>query len=284
MRSLTLIACPLLALFLGACAPSPPPAASVEVDRQSVRAIPAQADTVNPEESEPLRQNPPSGKVHPTRLVRTKLQGIAIEALIYDSRRCQAVVLDQKQGPGTTWPSARAAAASTGAIAAVNAGFFTPEGDPLGLVIAGGDRRGGINRASSLGSGFYALSSSGNPELLRRSAFKGAKEAVQSGPFLVERGRAVGGLSDQSSSARTFIATDGGSGWMVVRTGPCSLSQLAPALEGASIGAIRVRTALNLDGGRSSELWVSDQVSGGGTHTRPIWNKPVRNFLAIKRL
>mgnify|MGYP001943430894 CR=1 FL=1 len=247
-------------------------------------AVRAQVDALTSAETEPPRQSAPSGKIHEARLVRTKLQGIAIEAMVYDSRRYQAVVLDQKQGPGSTWQNARAAAASTGAIAAVNAGFFTPEGGPLGLVVTGGDRRGSINRASSLGSGFYALSSSGNPELLRRTTFKGAKEAVQSGPFLIERGNAVGGLSDQSSSARTFIATDGGSGWVVVRTGPCSLSQLAAALEGASIGSIRIETALNLDGGRSSEIWVSDQVSGGGTHTRPIWNKPVRNFIAIKRL
>jgi hypothetical protein len=38
---------------------------------------------------------------------------------------------------------------------------------------------------------------------------------------------------------------------------------------------------LNLDGGRSSDLWISSAVQGGPLRERPLWNKPVRNFLVL---
>jgi len=38
---------------------------------------------------------------------------------------------------------------------------------------------------------------------------------------------------------------------------------------------------MNLDGGRSSDLWISSRVSGGPLTSRPPWNRPVRNFLIL---
>lgn len=179
-----------------------------------------------------------------------------------------------------TWSDAKAAAASLNGIAAVNGGFFTPEGAPLGLVIANGKRSGSINRASSLGAGFYV--DKGSPALLRRESWGGnATEALQSGPFLIDHGKPVGGLSDASSTARTFLGWDGGTGWFIARSGACSLASLAQALNGASLGGVKSLTVLNLDGGRSSDLWISPSVQGGPVSERPFWNKPVRNFLVL---
>jgi exopolysaccharide biosynthesis protein len=168
-------------------------------------------------------------------------------------------------------------------LAAINASFFNPDGSPLGLVVTGGSRRGSINRASSLGAGFFVESSSGELRLVRREHFQGGREAVQAGPFLVENGRAVGGLSDAGSSARSFIATDGRGGWVMARTGPGSLAALGQALQNAELGGVKIRSALNLDGGRSSEIWVSDQVAGGPRFTRPFWNSSVRNYLVLRK-
>ena len=106
-------------------------------------------------------------------------------------------------------------------------------------------------------------------------------EVLQSGPFLVEDGRVISGLSQDSSTARTVIGWDGGSGWFIARTGGCSLAALGQALAGAEIGGVKARTVLNLDGGRSSDLWVGSSVPGGPVSQRPIWNKPVRNFLVL---
>lgn len=196
----------------------------------------------------------------------------------FDSRTQRLVVADQEGGPGSKWADAETAAGAYGGLAAINAGFFTPEGKPLGLVVSGGQRRGSLNR-SSLGAGFYAGGSS--PALLRRERGGSGPEVLQTGPFLVESGKASGGLSPKSSTARSFIAWDGGSGWVLARTGGCSLAELAQALVGAELGGVKIHSALNLDGGRSSDLWISSTVAGGPVRERPLWNKPVRNFLVL---
>ena len=186
---------------------------------------------------------------------------------------------DQSGGPGSLWPDAKAAAASTGGLAALNGGFFTPDGDPLGLVVAGGKRAGSLNRASSLGAGLYI--DSGSPALIRRDKGSAAPTILQSGPFLVENGRRITGLSPDSSSARSIIGWDGGSGWFIARSGTCSLAELGSVLAGGQIGGVTAHTVLNLDGGRSSDLWASPALPGGPVNQRPFWNKPVRNFLVL---
>ena len=41
------------------------------------------------------------------------------------------------------------------------------------------------------------------------------------------------------------------------------------------------RHALNLDGGRSADLWIAETVPGGPITRRCPWNRPVRNFLVL---
>lgn len=204
-----------------------------------------------------------------------------MEVLAFDSRSHHLRVADQADGPGSRWPDSRAAGQATRGIAAINGGFFTPEGKPLGKVISDGRSVGSINRASSLGSGFFVEDPSGSMKLIRRDRFSAARQAIQSGPLLVENGRPVDGLSGDSSVARSLIATDGRNGWLLVRSGPCSLAGLAEALAGKELAGVRIQSALNLDGGRSSELWISAGIAGGPAFQRPFWNKPVRNFLVL---
>jgi hypothetical protein len=171
-------------------------------------------------------------------------------------------------------------------LAAVNGGFFTPEGEPLGRVIAGGNAVGTWNSASSLGSGLWHADAAGRSAIRRRGnldrADAGAmRELLQAGPLLVENGRAVGGLDALKTSARTMILWDGANRWWIGRCSPASLAQVAALLADGEIPGWRVRHALNLDGGRSAELWVSPEVSGGPKMIRPVWNRPVRNFLVL---
>ena len=221
----------------------------------------------------------PKEPVRAMQVVPTTLSGISITAVTFDSRHQHLAIADQENGPGSRWADAGAAAKELGGLAAVNAGFFTPEGKPLGLVVSGGKRAGSLNRASSLGAGIYIGGSS--PALRRRESGASGSEVLQSGPFLVENGRAIAGLSQDSSTARTILGWDGGHGWFIARTGACSLAQLGQALAGAEFGGVKARTVLNLDGGRSSDLWVSSAVAGGPVSQRPFWNKPVRNFLVL---
>ena len=59
-------------------------------------------------------------------------QGITISAVYFDDRKFQLTVADQADGCGSQWLDAKSAALSCDGYAAINGGFFTPEGKPLG--------------------------------------------------------------------------------------------------------------------------------------------------------
>jgi hypothetical protein len=214
--------------------------------------------------------------------------GILMEGFEFDSREYRLLVVDQEGGPGSRFVDGAAAARSCGGIAAVNAGFFTPEGEALGLVVSRGKTAGGWNTASSLGSGVWHVDASGQAAISRREKLGKAvasnmRELIQAGPMLVENGRGVGGLDGVKSSVRVVILWDGGTRWWIGRSAPCTLAVMGSALAKGSPAPWSVQHALNLDGGRSAELWVSPEISGGPFHRRPVWNRPVRNFLVLVR-
>lgn len=262
-----------LCLLASACAPEKPGAAvAISGDPKSAAKIQAAVASA----PSPAPERPAEAP----RAFRGELGGISLSGIAFDSRSHRLAIADQAGGPGSAWADAESAAGAFNGLAAVNGGFFTPEGAPLGLVVSRGKRSGSINRASSLGAGFYKGGIS--PSLSRREAWSaGMVDALQSGPFLIEEGKATGGLSDASSAARTIIGWDGGTRWFLARTGTCSLASLAAALQGNSPGGVRAVSVLNLDGGRPSDLWISSRVEGGPVSERPFWNKPVRNFLVL---
>ena len=262
---------------------SPAKREPVAIPLAATSSVPAASKQAKPLPSgrAPSSPSPPVASAKAPHGSHANLSGIPVTLVTFDSRTHQLKVADQPVGPGSTWADAQAAAVSMDGIAAVNGGFFTPEGGPLGLVVSDGKRSGAMNRASSLGAGFYEGGIT--PSLRRREGWSaGAAEALQSGPFLIERGKAVAGLSDVSSTARTIIGWDGGTRWFLARTGRCSLASLSAALQGSSPGGVRAAFVLNLDGGRSSDLWISSSVQGGPVTERPLWNKPVRNFLVLQ--
>lgn len=222
----------------------------------------------------------------PRRLLTT-LGAVTIEGVSFDTRTHRLQVLDQTRGPGSVWPDSAKAGASVNALAAINAGFFTPEGAPLGLLVSSGTPAGSWNSASSLGNALWYRDAGGRSAIARRetigqAAAKGMPDLLQAGPLLVGSGNAVSGLEATKISARSFLLWDGGSRWMMARSSPCTLLELARTLAEHQPGGWPVRYALNLDGGRSSELWISTAVNGGPSFTRPIWNNPVRNFLVLR--
>lgn len=229
---------------------------------------------------------PASGVAAKPRFSDTNHSGVRFSGVSFDSRSHRLSVVDQTDGPGSEFGDAAAAGRSAGALAAVNAGFFTPEGKPLGLVVAGGRRAGSWNRTSSLGSGVWHDGGPAGAAITRRgdlgpSAALRHTELIQAGPLLVEKGKPVGGLNAGKSAARTVILWDGGTRWWIGRTSSCSLAAAARVLAASGPAGWPVSMALNLDGGRSSELWVSGGVAGGPERQRPAWNRPVRNFLVL---
>lgn len=265
-------------LIMAACSPV------VEPPRRSTPPAVSQArDETSPTKAEPAPSHPPAVPV----FASATRNGITFEGISFDSRLHRLVVVDQPGGPGSVHASAAAAGSATGGIAAINGGFFTPEGDPLGLVIASGKPSGFWNSGSSLGSGLWFEESPGQPVIRRREAVgKPAalrkSELLQAGPMLVENSRPVGGLETAKTSARTLILWDGGCRWWIGRSAPCTLAVLAKTLAETPPSDWKVRQALNLDGGRSADLWVSSAIPGGPAERRPPWNRPVRNFLILK--
>ncbi|MEO7101363.1 MAG: phosphodiester glycosidase family protein [Luteolibacter sp.] len=255
------------------CAPAPP-------------ARPAHQSEASPATAVAPVPTAPQASASAPHFITRQISGITFEGVTFDSRNHRLVVVDQPNGPGSQFADATAAANSRGGIAAVNAGFFTPEGTALGLVLSSGKISGAWNTASSLGSGVWFESPSGNlgiarREKLGRASASSMHELIQAGPLLIENGQPIFGLEATKTSARIFILWDGGTRWWIGRASPCTLSNLGQALANGSPAGWKIRQALNLDGGRSADLFVSASVSGGPFVTRPLWNRPVRNFLVL---
>ena len=218
----------------------------------------------------------------PTGVQRVTSRGINLTFLLFDARNHRLSVADKAAGPDTEWPTAEAAAKAHGALAAINGSFFTPEGHPLGLVIEEGRHIGRWNSQSALTSGVVSVEN--KPRILRRQhwrSFSPTRHLLQAGPFLVENDSLVDGLDTQHSSPRSFLVWDGRSGWAFGHAGKATLSALGRALAAQPLPGFNITTALNLDGGRSSDLWVSPLVRGGPLTTRKPWNNPVRNYLLL---
>lgn len=170
-----------------------------------------------------------------------------------------------------------------GIPAGVNGGFFHPDWQPLGLMISQGHRVNRFENAKLLSGVVY--SDGRGIHLMRRSRFReqpGITALLQTGPYLVEAGRAVRGLSDRNARRRTFIATDWRGNWALGATSSRNtLAELAECL--ASPQALtpwRVERAINLDGGSSTGFFFDRGPEKPVVVLEPI--KRVRNLLGIR--
>lgn len=175
-----------------------------------------------------------------------------------------------------------AAMKQTGCVAGVNGGYFGAgvARTPIGLV-----RHEGKN-ITPLGTRGFTVAGvvydTGKKICMERSGrltvpVTAMREAIQGGPFLLDRGKKVAGLEKQKKAARTFVATDGNGRWCLAITSPMTLNELADWLsEEGCMGDFRVYSALNLDGGSSCAFW--DKAAG---ITIPGF-KAVRNYVGVK--
>ena len=165
------------------------------------------------------------------------------------------------------------------ALAGVNGGYFHPDYTPLGLLIADRARIHRFEKAKLL-SGLMIVSHD-RPALLRVAEFKASADitqALQAGPFLVDRGRPVAGLNATRAAVRTVLLSDRADHFALALCQSATLAEAAKILaEPGVVTEMKVVRALNLDGGSSSALWVK------GTpmpfYIREV--KPVRSFIAV---
>ncbi len=167
----------------------------------------------------------------------------------------------------------------SGALAGVNGGYFHRDRTPLGLVISGGVKTNPFQRAKLL-SGVLAVTPRG-ASLLRNAEYRdGAqvKEALQSGPYLVDRGKAVAGLNATRAAERTVLLADKKGVAALLITPPITLAKAGELLATPGLfPELKIERALNLDGGSSTALWVNDHPA---PYSHSEW-KRVRNAVAV---
>jgi exopolysaccharide biosynthesis protein len=164
-------------------------------------------------------------------------------------------------------------------LAGVNGGYFDPEDKPVGLLISDGNMIAPLRKARLL-SGVMVVSSS-RIELLRVAEYstkRKATSALQCGPFLVDRGRAVVGLNDTRPARRTFIVTGGSDRVAIGFCSEVTLAQLGRILATPVVAPdLKTQRALNFDGGSSSAFWFAGEHGPVSISEQ----KTVRNFVAI---
>jgi hypothetical protein len=263
-----------------ACTPIPKPHISSQLPPPSTIKQPIAEDL-------PLKIPPTltEHSVSPPKMVSQTLSTIQFHGVSFDSRSHALKTIDQSNGPGSEYFDARDCATKQEVLLAINAGFFTPEGNPLGLVISRGKRSGSWNSSSSLGSGIYRIDPSGKPTISRRTrvgAVSDSKELLQAGPLLIENYNPITGLNQSKIAMRSILLHDGRHRWWVGITSPCSLAGLSQALNIQSPTGWKISHALNLDGGRSTDFYVSSKISGKSLERKSLMNRQVRNFLILK--
>jgi uncharacterized protein YigE (DUF2233 family) len=168
-------------------------------------------------------------------------------------------------------------------VVVVNGGYFTPEHLTTGLLVSDGEVFG-----SPYGefAGMFAVLPGGRVEVrwLAAQPYDSQEmllEAIQSFPVLVKPGGVMGFPADADAglpSRRTVVAQDveGRILFIVAPRGYAALHQLAIFLASSDLG---IDTALNLDGGQSSGIFVD--AGEMAVHTDSL--VPVPSVIVVER-
>lgn len=148
-------------------------------------------------------------------------------------------------------------------LAIINGGYFDAQGKATALVIFDGIRTGDSYEGFG---GMVVINAEGQFELrsLRQQPFdpsENLQQAMQSSPMLIQPGGVLSSLeADADRSRRTVIARDihGRILLIVCDTMTFTLAELADVLKNSDL---ELDAALNLDGGRSTGLYVQTDVA-----------------------
>ncbi|HEY5741799.1 MAG TPA: phosphodiester glycosidase family protein [Terrimicrobiaceae bacterium] len=209
--------------------------------------------------------------------IRSDTRNIRVMGISFPSKNCVFRVIDNSLSNRRSLSSALA---ESGAMAGSNGGYFSRDFRPLGLTVCNGEIIQPFERAKLL-SGVLAVRK-GRIELVRSSNFKTGsdlQDALQAGPWLVERDAPVAGLDNVRTARRTVVANDGQGRWALIAISSVTLAEAANVLclKGMA-GTLKITNALNLDGGSSTALRAD---SNGRTLIDITSFGPVRNYLAI---
>ena len=204
---------------------------------------------------------------------------VRLSGITFESRDCVFRVIDN---PPHNTQSLESALAGIHAFAGSNGGYFHKDSRPVGLVVSEGRTVHGFERAKLL-SGILVVRR-GRIELVRANQFKPGEdlqEALQAGPWLVEKSVAVSGLNADRPARRTIVANNGRGSWALIATSAVTLADAARILRIKDIsGSGVIANALNFDGGSSTALRAGVD---GRTLIHVASLGPARNYLAIVR-
>ncbi|MGV3659813.1 MAG: phosphodiester glycosidase family protein [Prosthecobacter sp.] len=221
---------------------------------------------------------------HGAGFVIKKLVGPAkaeMKLVIFDEKNCQMRVVANAERKSAR--SLQRIGHAEKALAVCNGGYFHAGGNfgPAGLEIADGRRTGTYEDQRFFGA---LIVRQGTGALVWDKEFQDSPDitqAVQCSPWLVSEGRVVP-LTQQGPdprNARTFILTDGEGRWAIGTCKNVGLLELAHILVTPGIiSEMKVKRALNLDGGPSTGLWCRNEA-GVDLFEVPGW--AVRNAIVV---
>jgi len=147
---------------------------------------------------------------------------------------------------------ARTMAKRSGAILAINGGFFSPEFDSLGLLVSNGRE---LNKMKKISWWHVFKTEKGAPSVIARDEYKASPDvemAVEAGPRVL-----IGGIPapklKPSPAERTVIGTDKNGRIVIAVTERLSLTLMDLARYLRADGFTDI---LNLDGGSSTQLYA----------------------------
>ena len=202
-------------------------------------------------------------------------QRVAVDLGVFSAKSTALRVVDNPDGQ-----SLGAMMKRENFVCGVNGGYFDTEFKPIGLRVADGTTFSPSRRARLITG--ILLQSDRGIDVVRVSEFSRTKKivaAIQSGPFLVEGSKRIGGLKDSQPARRTFAGIATNDRAFLGFCSDVSLSGLADMLATAPIAAdSKIRRAMNLDGGSSSAFWFARE---DGSAFSISGRKPVRDFVAF---
>lgn len=152
----------------------------------------------------------------------------------------------------------------TNSAAVINANFFGRDLKPLGLVISNSSQLHPIQLGGRTLTGVFTRSKDGD-KIIHRDKFQISKEmtqAIQAGPRLIEDGQPIS-IPEDAPTRRSAIAIDSAGRILLFaskdRFPGLSLKDLQEILMRREL---QIKDALNLDGGSSSQLYVSPSALG----------------------
>jgi uncharacterized protein YigE (DUF2233 family) len=166
----------------------------------------------------------------------------------------------------------------SGALAVFNGGYFDAAGRPLGLLFAGKWVQKSAAGGSAFGGMFSLIAdkpalhpifqiSDGEYDTLRTAPQ--LRFLLQCGPRLVAGGQLVSGLEKDTFTRRTWVAYDGQNRLLLGATAVAYMPSF-PQLQAYLQGQLGVRSAMNLDGGSSTQSSVRGQLENLGFSPIPF--------------